>query len=60
MVGHVCVCVCVVYFRGLVHLVKLRVSWVILGDIGWFGGTLTDKGGGVFRQVMGGLGVFWG
>ena len=45
--------VCVVYFRGFIHLVKLRVSWVVLGDIGWFGGTLTDWGGGSLGKLWG-------
>ena len=48
-----------VHFRGFIYLVELRVSWVILGGVRWFGGTLTDRGGAVFRQVMGGgLGGF--
>ena len=48
----------VVYFRGFIHLVKLRVSWVVLGDIGWFGGTLTDRGGGSLGKLWGAWGIF--
>ena len=40
-----------VYFRGFVHFVELRVSWVILGGVGWFGGTLTDRGGGSLGKL---------
>ena len=47
-----CVGVCAVYFRGFIHLVKLRVSWVVLGGLGDF----NWQGRGVSRQVMGGLG----
>ena len=49
-----CVCVCGL-FQGSCPFSQIKG---FLGDIGWFGGTLTDKGGGVFRQVMGGLGFF--
>ena len=53
MVGHVCVCVdCI---SGLfIHLVKLRVSWIILGGVRWFGGTLNQK-----VKWGGSLGELW-
>ena len=53
-----CVYVCVVYFRDFGCLGKSGVYWVILGGIRQFWGTLTVRGGGVSRQVMGGLGGF--
>ena len=29
------------------HLAKSGVYWVILGGVRWFGGTLTDRKGGL-------------
>ena len=55
-----CVCICAVCFRGFIHLAKSGVYWVKLGGIRWFGGTLTDMGGGIPKQVMGGFGGFLG
>ena len=57
MVGHVGVCA--VYFRGFIHLVKLRVSWVVLGDIGYFWWTLTVRGGGSLGKLWELWGFFW-
>ena len=52
MCGWLCGCGCVcVYFRSFIHLAQLSVSWVVLGDIGWFGGTLTDRGGGSLGEL---------